>query len=127
MRCHGGYIRGPSWCFALVSLGSKSLHSSGFCFKHFTKSHNCMQLKLPLRFIESTRGDDSSGRKIRFLEEIFVIRDGSDNMILFVSLTGYVSLYAPSQTWLVYFCSAKYENISCKKYFVFERIAINSN
>ena len=35
------------------------LHSSGFCFKYFKKSHNYMQLNIHLRFIESTREDDS--------------------------------------------------------------------
>lgn len=42
-----------------------------------------MQLKLHWRFIGSTRADDRSLRRIRILEEIFVIRDGSDNMMIF--------------------------------------------
>lgn len=42
-----------------------------------------MQLKINVRFIENTRGYDSSLRNIRFSEEIFVIRDGSDNMMIF--------------------------------------------
>ena len=49
----------------------------------FKKSHNYMQLKIHLRFIESTRGDDSSRGNIRFSKEIFVIRDGSNNMMIF--------------------------------------------
>lgn len=72
-----------------------------------------MQLKIHLRFIETTRGDDSLLRKIRFSEEIFVIRDGADNMTIFnfTDRIYYSSLYALSQSWLVYFCSAEYENI----------------
>lgn len=81
--CHGSYNRESSQHMALVALGLKSRHSSGFCFQPFKKSHNYMQLKLHWRFIESTRADDSSLRKIRFLGEIFVIRDGSDNMMVF--------------------------------------------
>lgn len=76
-------IGNPLSTHCSVALGLKSPHSSGFCFQHFKKSHNYMQLKLRWRFIESTRADDSSLRRIRFLEEIFVIRDGSDNMTIF--------------------------------------------
>lgn len=81
--CHGSDTRESSAHMAFVVLGLRSRHSSGFCSQHFKKSHNYTQRKLHWRFIESTRADDSSLRKIRFLGEIFVIRDGFDKMMVF--------------------------------------------